>query len=248
MRRFFAFLPNLITLLNLSAGVMAVVFALEGTLMWAGVLILVAGVMDFLDGFTARLLRAYSDIGKQLDSLADVVSFGVAPAMIAFVLMKKAMPGMNLPLNMLPATPWQWITLMSPLLIPAFSALRLAKFNIDTRQTVNFIGMPTPANAILWASFAIIAGVARNSEVPLLLFTKTNLLITIIITSLLLVSELPMFSLKFAGLSISGNWYRYLFLLAALLLLIFMKGYALPVIILLYIAMSLAFYLLKIDI
>ena len=132
-------------------------------------------------------------------------------------------------------------------MIPAFSALRLAKFNIDSRQSVNFIGMPTPANAILWASFALIAGIDKSSEVPMLLFTSSNLLVTAVITSLLLVSELPMFSLKFSGLSVRENWYRYIFLLTALLLLLFLKLYGLPVIILLYIAMSVAFYLLKID-
>lgn len=247
MQRAFGFVPNLITLLNLSSGVMAVILALEGNLAPAGVFILVAGVFDFLDGFSARLLKAYSELGKQLDSLADVVSFGVAPGMIAFMLMKKALPGMNLPLDMVQGGFVTWLFLLSPLLIPAFSALRLAKFNIDTRQTINFIGMPTPANAILWASFAIITGYYATSEVPMLLFTCSNLLIAIIITSLLLVSELPMFSLKFTGLSLPANWYRYAFLLAAVFLLLFLKLYGLPVIILLYIAMSVSFYLLKID-
>lgn len=247
MQRAFGFVPNLITLLNLSSGVMAVILALEGNLAPAGVFILVAGVFDFLDGFSARLLKAYSELGKQLDSLADVVSFGVAPGMIAFMLMKKALPGMNLPLDMVQGGFVTWLFLLSPLLIPAFSALRLAKFNIDTRQTINFIGMPTPANAILWASFAIITGYYATSEVPMLLFTRSNLLMAIIITSLLLVSELPMFSLKFTRLSLSANWYRYAFLMAAVFLLLFLKLYGLPVIILLYIAMSLSFYLLKID-
>ncbi|HNQ37525.1 MAG TPA: CDP-diacylglycerol--serine O-phosphatidyltransferase [Prolixibacteraceae bacterium] len=247
MKRLFGFVPNLITLLNLTSGVLAVIFALEGSLTHAGILILMAGIFDFLDGFSARLLKAYSPLGKELDSLADVVSFGVAPGMIAFVLMKKALPGMNLPLHILPGHLWSWLLLLSPLMIPAFSALRLAKFNIDTRQSVNFIGMPTPANAILWASFALIAGFDKSSEVPMLLFTSSNLLVTAVITSLLLVSELPMFSLKFSGLSVRENWYRYIFLLTALLLLLFLKLYGLPVIILLYIAMSVAFYLLKID-
>ncbi len=247
MKKVFSFVPNLVTLLNLFSGCLAILFALEGNLGYAGILILVAGVFDFLDGFAARLLKAYSDIGKQLDSLADVISFGVAPGMIAFMLMKKGLPGLNMPLHLIDASFWQWILILSPLLIPAFSALRLAKFNIDTRQTVNFMGMPTPANAILWASFALITGFSDKPEIPLLLFTPGNLLPVVIITSLLLVSELPMFSLKFNGLSLSLNWYRYVFLLGAFLLLVFMGIYGLAVIILLYIAMSLSFYLLKID-
>jgi CDP-diacylglycerol--serine O-phosphatidyltransferase len=247
MKKWVQHLPNAITLLNLVAGSIAVIFALEGDLGNAAIFILIAGVFDFLDGFAARLLKAWSDIGKQLDSLADVVSFGVAPAMIAFVMMKKALPGLNLPLSDISTTPWNWILLLSPFIIPAFSALRLAKFNLDERQTVNFIGMPTPANAILWASFGLIYGYTKYPEVPMLLFTSQNILIAIIVTSLFLVSELPMFSLKFTGLSFSSNWFRYLFLLAALLLLIFLKLYGLPLVILLYIAISVSFYLLKIN-
>jgi len=241
------FIPNLITLLNLTAGSLAVVFALEGNLGYAGLFILMAGIFDFLDGFSARLLKAYSETGKQLDSLADEVSFGVAPAMIAFILMKRALPGLNLPLPDITASFWQWILLLSPFMIPAFSALRLAKFNLDNRQTVNFIGMPTPANAILWASFGIITGFTKYPEIPVLLFTAQNILLAVVITSILLVSELPMFSLKFSGFSFSANWYRYLFLLASLILLVIFKLYGLPAIILLYIALSVSFYLLKIN-
>jgi CDP-diacylglycerol--serine O-phosphatidyltransferase len=247
MKKWYRHLPNSITLLNLFAGCLSVIYALEGDLGNAAIFILIACIFDFLDGASARLLKAYSDIGKQLDSLADVISFGVAPAMIAFVMMKKALPGLNLPLSDISTSFWNWILLLSPFAIPAFSALRLAKFNLDERQTVNFIGMPTPANAILWASFGLIYGFTKYPEIPMLLFTSQNILIAVIVTSLLLVSELPMFSLKFNGFSFSANWFRYLFLLAALLLLILLKLYALPVIILLYIALSVSFYLFKIN-
>jgi CDP-diacylglycerol---serine O-phosphatidyltransferase len=247
MKQLIGFLPNLITLLNLIAGSVAIVFAIEGNLGYAGLAILIGGIFDFLDGFTARLLKSYSDIGKQLDSLADVVSFGVAPAMIAFILMKRALPGLNLPLYDLHASFWQWLLLLSPFLIPAFSAFRLAKFNLDERQRVNFLGMPTPANAILWASFGIIAEFTDQPEIPILLFTARNLLITVLVTSLLLVSELPMFSLKFSGLNLVTNWYRYVFLTVSLLLLIFLNILGLPIIILLYIALSVSFYLFRIN-
>ncbi len=247
MKNYFRFLPNAITMLNLTAGSAAVVLALEGNPGYAGICILLAGLFDFLDGFSARVLKAYSHLGKELDSLADVVSFGVAPGIIAFVLMKKALPGLNLPLTYITASFGEWVLLLSPVMVPIFSAIRLAKFNLDTRQTINFIGMPTPANAILWASFGIITEFTVSPEIPLLLFSSGNLLIFIISTSLLLISEFPMFSLKFTGLSMAENWYRYVFLLAALLLLIFMGMYGLPVIILLYITLSMAFYLLKIE-
>ena len=157
------------------------------------------------------------------------------------------MPGLNLPLFDLSASFWQWVLLLIPFLIPAFSAYRLAKFNLDERQTVNFLGMPTPANAILWASFGIIAEFTDKPEIPLLLFTAQNLLITILITCILLVSELPMFSLKFSGLNLIDNWYRYVFLLASLLLLIFFNILGLPIIILLYIALSVSFYIFRIN-
>jgi CDP-diacylglycerol--serine O-phosphatidyltransferase len=247
MKNWYKHLPNTITMLNLISGSVAMIFALEGEPGMAALFILLASVFDFLDGFAARLLKSYSETGKQLDSLADVVSFGVAPAMIAFVLMKKAIPGVNLPLSDIHTTTWNWILLASPFLIPAFSAFRLAKFNIDERQTVNFIGMPTPANAILWASFGLIVQFGDAPAIPVLLFTANNILITILITSLLLVSELPMFSLKFAGWSLYANWFRILFLLASLLLLVFFGLYGLSLVILLYIVLSVVFYLLKVD-
>ena len=246
MKKLIDHLPNTITMLNLLSGTLAIVYALEGELGYAGFLILIAGIMDFLDGFTARVLKAHSDIGKELDSLADVVSFGVAPALIVFTLMKKALPGLNLPLSDITASFGNWLYLLSPFMIPLFSALRLAKFNIDERQTVNFIGMPTPANAFLWASLAVFYTYTTSPAITVLLFTSRNILITVIITSLLLVSELPMFSMKFTGLSFTENWYRYLFLAVSALLLIFLKLTGLPLIIPLYIILSVTFYLLKV--
>jgi CDP-diacylglycerol--serine O-phosphatidyltransferase len=247
MSKPFAFLPNLITLLNLSAGSVALVFALEGDLGTAALLIFLAAVFDFLDGFMARLLKAYSDIGRELDSLADVVSFGVAPGMIAFTLMKIALFGENLPLSSIRGSFIDWLFLVVILLIPALSAYRLAKFNTDTRQTVNFLGLPTPANAILWASFGIMTGYSSNAELLEILFTPWNLAITALVMSLLLVSEIPMFSLKFSGISLKENWFRYILLLFALVLFIISPVYAPVLVILFYIAFSLSFYILNIS-
>jgi CDP-diacylglycerol---serine O-phosphatidyltransferase len=248
MKHITKFIPNLITLLNLSAGTLAVVYAIDGDLGRAAVFILIAAVFDFFDGLAARLLKAYSDIGRELDSLADVVSFGVAPAMIFFTLMELAIFGENLPLQQISGELIEWLFLLCALMIPAFSAYRLAKFNTDSRQAVIFFGLPTPANAILWASFGLMSGFSGNEKLLSMLFTPGNLVVTAVITSLLLVSEIPMFSLKFSGLQFYNNWYRYIFLLAALTLIILAGIYAPVLIILLYISFSISFYLLKVDI
>ncbi len=248
MKRITVFIPNLITLLNLSAGTLAVVYAIDGDLGRAAVFILIAAAFDFFDGLAARLLKAYSDLGKELDSLADVVSFGVAPAMIFFTLMELAIFGENLPLQQISWSVVELLFLLCALMIPAFSAYRLAKFNTDSRQAVNFFGLPTPANAILWASFGLMSGYSENETLLSMLFTPENLVATAVITSLLLVSEIPMFSLKFSGLQFYGNWYRYIFLFAALILIILAGIYAPALIIMLYISLSISFYLLKVDI
>lgn len=247
MKNISSFIPNMLTLLNLASGTLAVIFAIDGNLGKAAILIFIASIFDFLDGFAARLLKAYSDIGKELDSLADLVSFGVAPGMIMFTLMELALFGENVSLTQISATAYQWIFLLSALLIPMFSAYRLAKFNIDTRQTLNFLGLPTPANAILWAGFGLMSSYTLNEELLILIFSPGNLLIITIITSLLLISEIPMFSLKFRGLHFMENWFRYIFLLAASAIIIRTGFYSPAIIILLYISLSISFYLLKVD-
>jgi len=248
MKQITSFVPNLLTLLNLASGTIAVVFAIDGDLGKAAIFIFIAAVFDFLDGFAARLLKAYSDIGRELDSLADVVSFGVAPGMIFFTLMELALFGENLPLFRISGSTYEWFMLLCALMIPLFSAYRLAKFNTDTRQTVNFLGLPTPANAILWASFGLMTGFSGNEELLNILFTPGNLLITALVTSLLLVSEIPMFSLKFRGFDFYSNWYRYIFLTVSAGLIIVTGIFAPALIIALYLAFSISFYLLKVDI
>lgn len=247
MRGIITFIPNLITLLNLAAGTTATILALEGDLGTAAIFIFVAGLFDFLDGFSSRLLKAYSDIGKELDSLADVISFGIAPSMILLGLMKLAVYGNIITLNEA-IVKGEWAWLFTALLIPAFSAYRLAKFNTDTRQTVNFLGLPTPSNAFIWAGFGLMSGFSGNEELLVYLFTPNNLLFLAIITSLLLVSEIPMFSLKFSGLSIYDNWHRYILLLVSIILIVLFKFYAPAMIILTYISLSISFYLFKIRI
>lgn len=201
------YIPNTITCLNLVSGCVASVMALEGNLMYAVVWIILAAVFDFFDGFAARLLKAFSPIGKELDSLADVVSFGVAPGMILFVLLSWLAP--ILPLGGLNEYIPYWA-----FVIPAFSGLRLAKFNIDERQTTSFIGLPVPAHALFWSSLGYsVQPLLPQGGVALLV----GLMALALVTSLLLVSEVPMFSLKIKSLAWKGNELRYILVACAVI-------------------------------
>jgi len=244
------FLPNFITSLNLLSGSLSIILSFEGFPLWSAYLIFIAAVFDFLDGMTARALGAYSDMGKELDSLADLISFGMAPAAIAFNLMKTGLflgvsdiSDLSFNLNS-----EQILFLSTVLLIPVFSGLRLAKFNVDTRQSESFIGLPTPANAIFWASLPVITLkypsflndiIGKMENVPILIASAS------VVLSLLLVSELPMFSLKFKNLKIKDNLVRFVFLAIALILLIVWQIKSIPVIIVIYIIISVILYLIK---
>lgn len=222
------YIPNTITCLSLFSGCVATVFAFEGNLLYAVVWIIIAAVFDFMDGFAARLFNAFSPIGKDLDSLSDMVSFGVAPGMIIYWLLSQASL----------ALPFGSINTYIPYLafvIPVFSALRLAKFNIDTRQKTSFIGLPVPAHALFIAS-------AGYSALPVLQsnpmgFTIATIVI-IFISSYLLVSEIPMFSLKIKSLSWKGNELRYILIGCSVVFLIAFGFLGLAGSILLYIILS----------
>ncbi len=231
----FRFVPNTITSLNVLSGSLSVVFAFDGNLVVAGLFILLAAVFDFFDGMSARLLNAYSDMGKELDSLADMISFGLAPAVIVHVLVRGQLPQVQV----LPEASFLHLVLMFfPFIITIFSALRLAKFNIDTRQTESFIGLPTPANAILWASLPFILYFYPNSFFAGVITNIPFLLIMALVMGLLLVVELPMFSLKFKNLKFTKNKTRFFFLAGCIILLIAFKLAGIPLIIIWYILMS----------
>lgn len=234
----FFWVPNLITSLNLACGSVAVVLGIEGQLGWAAILIIIAAVFDFIDGFAARLLKSYSDIGKQLDSLADVISFGLAPACILMGMMKLSMFGFNLPVTEIEASPWQWILLFFPLIIPVAGAFRLAKFNIDTRQTENFLGLPIPANAMFHASLALITWYGQNTDINKLIMNQLMLVIVIVLFSCLMVSEIPMFSMKLRHTKWKGNQVRFIFAALCVVLVVTLKLYALPLIIISYVFIS----------
>jgi len=237
-------IPNFITSLNLAAGFISIIFAFNGALVTASWLILAAMIFDFLDGFSARLLKSYSAIGKELDSLADIVSFGVAPAILIYQLLVSSM-ALTYPMIFNAGSFETNLVLLLPVLMPVCAALRLAIFNTDETQTTSFKGLPTPANALAVIS-VIIADHYTNSDI-ISSFTgsKTALLIFTVILSLLMVIRIPMLSLKITHLKFKGNEGRYiLVVMVAITLFIFGLG-ATPLIIPLYIFVSIISLLFK---
>ncbi|MDP4292169.1 MAG: CDP-diacylglycerol--serine O-phosphatidyltransferase [Bacteroidota bacterium] len=220
-------IPNAITSLNLISGCVGILFALRGFTELAAMMIVAAALFDFLDGMAARLLHVSSTIGKELDSLSDLVSFGVLPGALVFVMLELRAP--------------VWFYYFA-LLIPVFSAIRLAKFNLDTRQSESFLGLPVPANALFWVGITYINLMAGETHMNLILKSIVGQpLIIIMLTvflSLLLVSELPLFSLKFKNLEWGKNQIRYIFLGLAMILLIWLGVSSLPMIIVLYVLLS----------
>lgn len=240
-------IPNAITCCNLLCGCLAIVQAFEGNLVYSAYLVGLAAIFDFFDGFAARLLRVASPIGKDLDSLADMVTFGVVPGIILFQIVRGALyldkEGFTVFENLR-------FSVYIPFMVTIFSAIRLAKFNNDTRQTDSFIGVPTPAVAIIVCSLPLITN--WNAEFGFddyhrfESFLNPYFLCAIsIVFSFLLISEIPLFALKFRNFSWRGNRIRYSFLGLSIILLITLQFVGIPLVILLYILMSVVtnFYL-----
>lgn len=206
-----------------------------------------AAVFDFLDGFAARLLKAYSEIGKQLDSLADVISFGLAPGAILFTLLEFSLFKKNQPIYEITAQWWEWLILFSAFLIPVFGAIRLAKFNSNNNDESFFRGLPIPANGLLWASLGLMLQSSGNQELFQLVYSTKNLVALGIITSGLMVINLPMFSLKIHSLKLKDNWYRYLFLAISILLIILFNFFGLAFSVFAYIILNVVFYLFRVK-
>lgn len=295
MNRIIGFIPHLFTLGNLLCGCLAIKYAFEWDLVMAAYLVGIAAVLDFFDGFLARLLKVSGDLGKQLDSLADIVSFGVVPGMVMFQMIKLSLIFQYKDISSGDTVLYHETFPLIAFFIPLFSALRLAKFNIDSRQTDSFIGLPTPANAIFIVSIPLIlyfhldyhfhhlkpisgmmdSNHLLHTNIDLILFTDgsqgwtiypplsatedflsvrdlslteilidsllTNSIFLIIITiifSLLLVSNLPLFALKFKNFGWVDNKIRYIFVVISLAMLIILQLVAIPFIILLYIVLS----------
>lgn len=230
-------IPNIITLCNQMCGIIAAISAYEYDFRMALLFVVLGALFDFCDGASARFLKVQSPMGKELDSLADIITFGLVPGIVAFRLLT--------PL----ASVWLYIPYLG-FLITLFSALRLAKFNIDTRQTTSFLGLATPANALFWlglanlpifndvGGFLLILFCSMQENADYILLISWVILALVLLTSWFLVSEIPMFSLKFHNLKLKDNWVRFLFLALSLILLIIFHEGGLVFVIILYIIMS----------
>jgi CDP-diacylglycerol--serine O-phosphatidyltransferase len=218
--------PNAITCANLFSGCIGIVFAFQENLIFAAYAVILAAIFDFFDGFASRVLQSFSGIGKELDSLADMVSFGVLSSVILYQLLLKApqIEHISIYLNFI------------AFLIPVFSALRLAKFNTDSRQAEIFIGLPTPANGILIGSFPLIMEQYPNLNQYIL--NPYVLSVFALVMCALLVAEMPLMSLKFKNRNFNKNIYRYLLLLFSAILILFFKFAAVPIIIFIYLILS----------
>lgn len=219
-------IPNAITCLNCLCGTLAIIAAFHGVndTLWglsgyqlAALLIAMAALADFLDGLSARLLHAVSGIGKELDSLSDLVSFGLAPAMMILNVMRAAQPDSPL--------------CYAAVLLPVFGALRLARFNVDTRQTTSFIGLPIPANAIFWMGMTDFYATHHD-------INQWIIVALIVMMSWLMVANLPMFSLKLHSLAPRDNWPQYILIIAAVVLTILLGLPGLAATIALYIILA----------
>ena len=219
-------IPNTITCLNLISGCIATCFAFQGSYMEALLFIVIGAVFDFFDGMTARLLHVSSPIGKELDSLADDITFGFAPSAMVFSFLSS----FHIHLPFVPFLAF---------VIAAFSALRLAKFNLDERQSLGFIGLPTPANALFWGSLIVSLNFRTWFE-PYQLpeFWLYVVLALIPVSCYLLVSEIPMFALKFKTWGWKGNEVKYIFLLTCIPLLLLLQVSGIAVIIAWYVVLS----------
>lgn len=220
-------IPNTITCCNLLSGCIAATYAFEGAYTIAFICIIMGAVFDFFDGLTARALKVSSPIGKELDSLADVVTFGFAPATMVFNWLRECA---DVHLNALPA----FVVPFLAFLLVAFSALRLAKFNVDERQTSSFIGLPTPANALFWGALVL----GSHDTIVSSPYGWMLVIALVVLFSWLLVAEIPMFSLKFKSLAWKANRTAYIFLLVSLVLLIFLGLNGLSAVIGWYIILS----------
>jgi len=217
------YIPNFLTICNLLSGCLGIVFVAEGSLNAGAYMIWLAAFLDFFDGLTARALKAYSNIGGELDSLADMVSFGVLPSFIVYELLKISLP------------PSLYYLSFMAFIIAAFSAIRLAIFNVDTRQTTSFIGLPTPASALLFSALPL-------SNIPIVQSLMNNtyfLILLVILISYLLVARIELMAFKFKNFSWQDNKLKYIFMIISLAMVFLLNIVAIPLVIVFYILISL---------
>ena len=237
-------IPNIITSLNLLCGCIAIMFAVSGDLVSASFFAFAGIFLDFFDGLAARVLNAQSQVGLQLDSLADVVTSGVLPGIVMVQLLSEALTGTSLDISAIfsdtaNSTSIESYLPFTGLLIAVASGYRLAKFNVDTRQTTSFIGLPVPANTLLILSLPLILSFQAGQQITEVILTPWFLIIITLVSCVLLNAEIPLFGLKFKTWNFKDNAVRYLFLIASILLLVVLKFIAIPIIIFSYILVSL---------
>ena len=236
-------IPNFFTLLNLGCGSVAIVLALEGQWQWPVYLLLLAAFFDFMDGTAARLLKATSEIGKQLDSLADMVTFGLLPGIFIYSIFRQQF--IVAEAGLYPQF-LQALMLISVLVVPALSAIRLARFNQEESGAAFFSGLPTPAHALFWAGLYW-----QFMQEGLLFGTAVNLYFLwaiMLIMALHMILPVPMYSLKFKDFSLRGNLIRYILLLVAVVVLILTGFSGITLVILTYILLSLLNLLLQLRV
>ena len=239
--------PNILTLLNLLSGTIAVFFAVKEQLVVAALFVFLGIFFDFFDGFIARLLKVQGELGKQLDSLADVVTSGVVPGIVMFQLILASVSnaewtikGQNI--SELPIKEYLsivYLTAIIGLLITLAAAYRLAKFNIDERQTSSFIGLPTPAAALVVLSLPLIQQYTHNELAIYLIESTWFLVLLTLLLCYFMNAEIPLFSLKFKDYSWKNNVVKYIFILSTLLLVVVFQYVAIPLVIVLYVFLSL---------
>ena len=225
-------IPNFLTCMNLFSGCIALVMVFRNHLEYTAYLILIAAFFDLLDGMVARKVGSNSEFGKQIDSLADMVSFGLVPGAVMFKLLQMSSLSELVPNEML-RTFVQFV----PFIITIFSALRLAKFNLDTRQTSSFIGLPTPANTLLIVSLPLIL-IQRPGQFDGLILNPVFILFVSMFLSYMLISEIPLFALKFKSLDLKANMYQYILIALAIVLIAIFSFAAIPMVVILYVLLS----------
>lgn len=239
-------IPNILTLLNLLSGTIAVLFAVKNELVVAALFVFIGILFDFFDGFAARLLKVQGELGKQLDSLADVVTSGVVPGIIMFQLILASVSNKNwsigghsmMDLSLNNYLSVVYLTSTIGLLITLAAAYRLAKFNIDERQTSSFIGLPTPAASLVVLSLPLIIAYTSN-EIAISIIQNTWFLIALtLLLCYLMNAEIFLFSLKFKDFSWKNNKLKFAFVLVSLLLVVFLQFIAIPVVIIFYVLLS----------
>jgi len=221
--------------LNLLAGATAVVFSINGNFYIAGIFILIAGLLDFLDGLVARLLKAYTQIGKDLDSLADIISFGFAPSIMLHIYLKKILLPNYLTADILYIPIEQMLIIFSPFLLLVFAAIRLARFNVISETQKDFTGLPTPASAIFFASAILSFGTSWFNEISVYAW---HWVILIIVFSFLMIMPFRMFSLKFKHWRWKGNENRYVIIGISAILLVTLQSLGISLAIVAYIFLS----------